>query len=383
MKAPTSSEKLRLLLPHPAHAHRVKWLLYGILIAIFVTPLLFVLSYFAIHAAPLVTQRWRWRIIAVVLLLLGSCGYTMLRPRLPDCRVATRQVIRQLISPTGLCVLLAMPAIRLFYLLALETDQPLTELLLANWFLLALLVLLGFLLVFRGTIDTWVDGLFFRQQRRQREDFLALLEQLRSSDNVTEAAQSAIRTLTKLLHPEHIRLLFQDANLCDFHFAIEALNPPSHLPANFPLQNLFGAEHRAQSFPFALDQSFTAAETVWLVDLHAQLLVPMVGSNNRLIGMMVLGMKQSAQPYTQNETYCLQAIAQQIAIISERALLREKLEIASQFRLARLARLEATQNKQRLTNLPIIEENHAQDQLLVQEHLNDLPQRQEVPARVG
>lgn len=111
------------------------------------------------------------------------------------------------------------------------------------------------------------------------------------------------------------------------------------------------------------------------------MLLPLAGSNTRVLGLMALGAKKSTAPYLPDELDLLFALARQIAFVSERAPHKASDAQAAQAQLARLARLEAAQRIGHKRSFP--EETNVQDHLLVQEHLNDLPQRQEVPARVG
>ncbi|MFN7926524.1 MAG: hypothetical protein U0Y68_01010 [Blastocatellia bacterium] len=179
-----------------------------------------------------------------------------------------------------------------------------------------------------------------------------------------------MRLLNQLWQPQHIRLLFQEATLTDFHFSADALSPPTHLPIDFPLARLFTLAN----------PNLTAAETAWVASLQADLLVPMRGMDDSIVGLMTLGRKQSAQPYTPEEKRYLLAITCQLTWLSERTQGKVTADKNAQSRLAKLARLEA---EQRRASEEETREEDDHNLLLVQEHLNDLPQRQELPARAG
>ena len=369
MKAPPSSEKLQLLLPDPLHARRLRIIL-GAILVLAIAALLLLLTPARFH--PIRAA------VGVSLLLLLGGGVALFRFRSISFNPALRNLVAQLVSPAALCFFLALLVLRLLALLALDTDRSGQEILQANWGWLALGLIMALGLLFQARLGAWVDSLFFPQVRKQEQLFADLLDSIKTSSDLPEVSRRAIQTIKNQWQPQHIRILFADASLSDYHFSVDVFSVPSHLPANFPLQNLFAAERLVLSAPFLPSPHLTAIENAWLNELEAQVLVPLLGSNNRVVGVMALGAKSSAQPYTPSELHLLFVIARQIAFVSERAPLKAITEQEAQLRLARLARLEAAQRHQ-----PITEENDVHDQLLVQEHLNDLPQCQEFPARIG
>lgn len=369
MTAPTSSPKLQLLLPHPVQARRLRRFLYGLLLATTTFALLLLTAYFYVRA--LTPAMVRWSVLLVGGLLVGSWGYRRGRRIWPELATRVRSLLQRFFRAAhGLSLLLALPVIRLVYLLALETERSLSELLLAHRWVLVLIGFLCLLLLLRTTAGNALDRLFFRRARQQEQLFLLLLEEINAAPDLRSAAQKTIHLLNELWQPQQIRLLFQEATLCDFHFSADEAITPTHLPPGFPLASLVAPSGGA---------SLTAADTAWLVSLQAALLVPMMGTNNQAVGVLTLGNKPAAQPYTRAEQQYLLAVAQSLAGLSERAQGKRNIAPEAQSQLARLARLEAELRNRTVTP----EEEHDDDQLLVQEHLNDLPQRQEFPARVG
>ncbi len=372
MKAPSSPENLRLLLPNPQHARRLKRVLDALLVAVGAILLVVV---FNPTSQTTYLQYWRWPAVGAGLLLLLLVGHRLFRYPV----VGLRRVVHGMFSPSVLCFLLILPALRLFWVLALDTEHSLPEIFRANWAFLTLVALSAVCLLFQARLSPWIDRQFFLELHQREHVLGEWLDAIKTSHDLPEVARRTIQTINEAWHPQHIGLLFTEAALTDYHFAAEAFNPPAHLPANFPLQALFAKDPLPLQAPLPHFPGLTATENAWLVALQAQALWPLTGSNHRILGLLALGPKQSAQPYTPDELQLIFALARQIAFVSERAPLKVTSEQGAQLRLARLARLEAAQRQRQTTT----EEPDVQAQLLVQEHLNDLPQRQEFPARVG
>ncbi|MBS1809183.1 MAG: hypothetical protein JST84_13550 [Acidobacteria bacterium] len=377
MKAPSSSENLRLLLPDPQHSRRITRVLITIIAVAFASALILlaVMGYIPWLTGHLPLWRGATVITLVLLLLLLGLRYRF------RSGVTLRRIAHRVLSQIGLGGLLALPILHLFAVLALDTEHSPQEILVANWPSLALVVLLTGCLSFQVRLSHWIDRRFFWEIRQREQLFLELLDAIKTSSDLPEVARRTIRTIHQLWHPTHIRLLFADASLTDYHFAVDTLTPPAHLPENFPLQALFEPDLSPHCAPFLPNLHLSDAEQAWIETLQSQILVPLAGSNHRVVGLLVIGTKKSGQPYQRDELQLLLAIARQIAFVSERAPLKVTTEQEAQQRLQKLARLEAAQRT--APNLSIIEETDAQDQFLVQEHLNHLPQRQEFPARVG
>ncbi|MFN7926523.1 MAG: hypothetical protein U0Y68_01005 [Blastocatellia bacterium] len=177
MKAPTSSPKLQLLLPHPVQARRLRWLLYGTLLAAAALLLLFLTAYLS---AP--TARLHALALLAGSLLLGWWGYTLTRRKLPEVTTILRNGMQRFFrTPLWLGLLSALPAVRLILLLALETDRSLPELLLAYRWLLGMLLALSLLLLLRRAIGNALDRVFFRRLQQQEQMFSLLLEEVKAA----------------------------------------------------------------------------------------------------------------------------------------------------------------------------------------------------------
>ena len=58
-------------------------------------------------------------------------------------------------------------------------------------------------------------------------------------------------------------------------------------------------------------------ERAWLREPHGDLRVPITGSHDAVLGMVVLGEKRSELPYTAGDQLLVQALAQQAGVIGD------------------------------------------------------------------
>jgi hypothetical protein len=83
-----------------------------------------------------------------------------------------------------------------------------------------------------------------------------------------------------------------------------------------------------------------ATEKEWLDQLDVSLIVPMCGTDQRPVGLLLLGEKKSEEPYSATDRTLLQAIAREMAIVNENALLRARVGREQKIKREVLARFE-------------------------------------------
>ena len=158
MKAPPSSEKLRLLLPDPLHARRLRIIL-GAILVLAIAALLLLLTPARFHLIRAA--------VGVSLLLLLGGGVALFRFRSISFNPALRNLVARLVSPAALCFFLALLVLRLLALLALDTDRSGQEILQANWGWLALSLILALGLFFKhASALGWIAFSFRKCENR-------------------------------------------------------------------------------------------------------------------------------------------------------------------------------------------------------------------------
>jgi serine/threonine protein kinase len=80
-----------------------------------------------------------------------------------------------------------------------------------------------------------------------------------------------------------------------------------------------------------------------LENLNVKLIVPLVGTERRLIGLLLLGEKQSELPYLRKDRALLKSVAHQMAVVCENLHLREQVSQERKIKHEVLARLDGGQ----------------------------------------
>jgi serine/threonine protein kinase len=83
-----------------------------------------------------------------------------------------------------------------------------------------------------------------------------------------------------------------------------------------------------------------ATERGWLETLGVRLIVPITGTRERLVGVLLLGLRMSDEPYSATDVRLLQGIAAQIGLVYENQHLQERVRLDADVRRDVLARLE-------------------------------------------
>ena len=72
-----------------------------------------------------------------------------------------------------------------------------------------------------------------------------------------------------------------------------------------------------RDFPADFKDTLPDSERLWLENLGVRLIVPITGTRDRLVGMLLLGERMSDEPYSATDRRLLQAIAAQIGLVYE------------------------------------------------------------------
>src|SRR5262249_16906756 len=81
-------------------------------------------------------------------------------------------------------------------------------------------------------------------------------------------------------------------------------------------------------------------ERSWLENLSVCLVVPITGTRDRLVGVLLLGLRMSDEPYSTTDRRLLEGIAAQIGLVYENQHLRERVRMDADVRRDVLGRLE-------------------------------------------
>lgn len=223
----------------------------------------------------------------------------------------------------------------------LNTHMTIRELFLTNPLSVALGIFAALALRFQAPLQQWIDRRFFRDQYDRERLLIELPEQLKQQTSLDELTDLVTREVTTALRPKTFRLVFLSTAVGQETLA-ETQKPSRYLslPERSPLADYMQLATGAQEVPLPPEVQLSAFELSILEQVQAALLVPMKNADGRLVGLMMLGEKQSEEPYSALDRQTLQAIGAQVGIIHDNTRLRAHVERAERMRREVLARLD-------------------------------------------
>ncbi len=271
---------------------------------------------------------------------IASSTLIVPRPR-SEMFGVTRRIIQLLLAPVTLQVLLLLPLGIVLYKIAVHFELPLKGILLNHAPLLLLSVGAGFGLRFGAQLRASADRFFFSETHHQEQLVLSLLEQIPNFSDLSEVIYHTCQTLNEAYQATPIHFFFRATRELKLVYSYGGATEVMRIPEEARLRSIFKREGRAFEYPLHAGLELPPLEQAWLERLQARLLVPMTGKDRRVLGLITLGEKRSAQPYSANDYVLLDAIGEQIARRIEREEIRTQINEQSKAPLATLARLEA------------------------------------------
>jgi hypothetical protein len=256
-----------------------------------------------------------------------SFGYAIIKHRVLGFRLAVRVGIQYVLARNALRTALLLPVAWLVYTVVAHPDRTIGQILFTGYakLNLAVLVLAAVGLQFRAQIAAALDRRFFRAAYDQEAILHRLVDSVTRADSAAEIAEMASREIDAALHVGRVLVFYHDARAGDFSigFSTQALPPRIPLGAESPLIQEV-ARHQHARTAEELRARATPREADWLEGLEIDLVVPMRGIDQNLVGLLMVGEKRSEEPFTSQDRRLLQIVAAQIASVYEVLTLREK-----------------------------------------------------------
>jgi phosphoserine phosphatase RsbU/P len=268
-----------------------------------------------------------WLDTALVLVLLLyplSFAYAVVKHRVLELPVLLRRSARYVLVQRGFIVLMllvAASAIGLF-------TQVFSRFVRADTNMgMALSAVFGIVLVWtsaplvkRGTVR--IDRAFFRSAYDSRVILHDLAEKTRTVGDRRQLAALLEGQVSEALHPKTFACYFESGD--NRLVAISGTVPATleTLPASIP--GLVELARRGKTWDVR-SVSFGAEELTGLAPLAPECLVPILGRENHLIGMLVLGERLSEEPYSGEDKHLLDSVAAQAGIALENIRLAERM----------------------------------------------------------
>lgn len=255
-----------------------------------------------------------------------TMAYVILVERAMDVRVVVRQGIQYLLArgsvraiQIGLSVLIVVAAASMS-----ASDNPLARVILISSGLAVVLLVQSS----ADRLRHWVDRRFFREAYNAEQVLSDLANDVRTMMQTAPLLETVARRVSATLHVPRVAILLNANGMLEPAYA---LNHPPLTPLAMPQHGL------------TADIERTLQRT-----LQSELLLRL-SSNQKLLGVMSLGPKQSEEPYSGSDIRLLHAVATQTGLALENS--RLTAEIATEIARREQARREleiAQQVQQRL-----------------------------------
>jgi phosphoserine phosphatase RsbU/P len=270
--------------------------------------------------------------LSVVLLLFLfplSFAYAVLRHRVLEVPVLIRRGARYILVLRGFTILLALVSITVTLVFALFL-APYLELLTAGGMPGGIALGAGF-----GTLLLWVgmlvhkrvaariDRAFFRNSYDARMILEDLVEKTRTATDRQQLTGLLEHHLAQALRPSSIVVYLEtDGNMLS---TTAAVVPPdiSVLSPDDPL--LLEIVYRGRPWEISNEDAESLPQPFLLGPLRPDCLVPVLGRDSRLVGLLVLGPLLSEEPYSREDKKLLASVASQAGIALESIRLGEKI----------------------------------------------------------
>jgi RIO-like serine/threonine protein kinase len=339
------------LVKEPDQCRRIKWVVYGLLAGSLPFSIYFSASFVLTNAGYgyLITSYafeilYRIATIATGIIPI-TIGYAILKHRVFDINVVVRRGLQYLLAKNVLRLILALPIIGVTYGIISNPNRTLKEMLFEQPIYPLLIAAAALSLKFRRRLSTWVDRRFFREAYSQEQILLRLIDEIKEFNSMPEIAKLVSRKVDSALHLQRIYVFYREANTRDLTLGYSSggFSPSRHISEAAQLLRLMEGQPGAREYPFPQQAGLPPDERAWLDQLQVNLLVPMSGTDERLVGLLLLGEKKSEQPYTATDRQLLLAIARQMAVAYEMVWLKGRVDEEEKIKREVLARLEAQQ----------------------------------------
>ena len=331
-------------LHEPGSRRRIRWVVVGLMIGLI--PYLSLTVAFRVAgwmSEP--TYRFWYPIGFLTMVAIPASIVTAVwKEQLFDVRVLVRRGLQYLLARTALRALLVVPIALLAFSIVSHPDRTVAQILTqgTGWLNLVWIGAIATVLPSRQRLQTSLDRRFFREAYHQEQVLAQLIDEIRRHDSLAGIAQLVSARIDSVLHPTTLHVFYRAEDRSErfeAHSSSDLLGP--NLSEQRALLDLLGGGTATREFPSEFDDRLPGSERAWLESLGARLIVPITGTRDRLVGVLLLGLRKSDEPYSTTDRRLLQGIAAQIGLVYENQHLQERVRRDADVRRDVLARLDA------------------------------------------
>jgi tRNA A-37 threonylcarbamoyl transferase component Bud32/GAF domain-containing protein len=273
-----------------------------------------------------------------------SLAAAVWKEQLFDIRVIVRRGLQYLFARAALRAMLALPIALLVFSIASHPDRTVAQILTqgSGWLNIVWIGVIAAALPARQRLQTSLDRRFFREAYHQEQVLVQLIDEVRQRDSLADIARLVSAQIDSVLHPTTLHIFYraeERSNRFEGHSSSDVL-VPRQLSEQHTLLALIGDATAIREFPSDCEGKLPPSERDWLEKLGVRLIVPIIGTRERLVGVLLLGLRMSDQPYSATDRRLLQGIASQIGLVYENQHLKERARRDADVRRDVLARLD-------------------------------------------
>ena len=279
-----------------------------------------------------------------MLLIPASLAMAVWKEQLFDIRVLVRRGLQYLFARAALRTLFALPIVLLAVSILSNPNRTVGELLTQGsaWINVALIGAIAAALQSRQRVQTSLDRRFFREAYEQEQVLAHLIDEVRQRDSIAEVATLVSARVDSVLHPSSLHIFYRAEDRSERFDgqSTSGVASGAQLSAQPALLRLLDGDKTIRDVPAGVERAIPDAEFAWLMDLGVRLIVPIAGTHDRLVGVLLLGERKSEEPYSATDRRLLQGIAAQIGLVYENQHLQERARRDADVRRDVLARLD-------------------------------------------
>ncbi len=253
-----------------------------------------------------------------------TTSYSVLVHRVLDVRLIVRRAVQYAFARYSILAVTSFPLLLLGGFLYQHREAAISRLFSdGGSATLVAAAILGLVMYrFRRPALDIIDRKFFREQHDARKILAELAERSRGTGNPDDLGALLAGEIDRALHLTSIEVFILEEPTSQLRSVMGNLRP---LTLASPLASLLGASPE----PLEIDRKRAALllrrlpvqDLEWLADYDIHLLVPLVGSDGRLIGVIAMGEKKSELPFSKEDRLLLRAIAASAALSLENRIL--------------------------------------------------------------
>ncbi|HEX4810196.1 MAG TPA: SpoIIE family protein phosphatase [Bryobacteraceae bacterium] len=306
--------------------------------AVSVTPIILWLFFLRAH---FVFPEWGMLLMAALWFLFPlTMAYVILVYRAMDVRLVIRQGLRYLLATSGVRAVQATVSLVIILIAAnMSGDQAgtVTRRMVAICVGFALIVLIG---MFAGRVQRWLDRRFFREAFNAEQILSELGSQVRRIVDTGSVLKTVAHRISESLHVPRVALLLNNGGIFELAYAVGCSGSAGVGLSEDSLTVQHLKENQQLTVRFDEKDSWIRyageAERDSIEKLKPELLLPL-SLNEKLVGIMSLGPKQSEEPFTRTDIQLLDSVATQTGLALENSRLTAEIaaELAARERMNR------------------------------------------------